>query len=295
MISLVLPVLLSLALARPPVPPGAITAPDSMKSDVVFGGKQADWHRARASKMVRFVTANDKGEIKTFCSGYLLSNHQVLSAGHCFIDARKQSIHKSQVFAEIYDPQNPKSPKRIPVSAHQSEFEGKGGFDLSVVHLSESAGQKAPFGQIAEQECDSRRGYFAVGFGMTEKGVTADGPKEAKYIAEKGTDLMIRGRAINDDLGRVCKGDSGGPIFCYTKDRQFVITSILHSLISDNPIATQLYLDGKLPLHEFCRTSVQLTGLNLPGFRDKLEQLRQRPPVTSSWSTTVQPAPKPRR
>ncbi len=176
------------------------------------------------AKAVRLVVQSEDG-IFPFCSGYLSSSNQVVTAGHCLA-----ATSGKKIFAEIYDSQTGRY-TRIPVK--ESIGSETDNFDIGMLTLEQNvspAGISLPM--VHESACDSGRPLFSAGFGTNNQG-EAGNLNVAQYLREstidmqtiRGAERLVPNSAYLRPSGRaqVCHGDSGGPVFCMVKGSLSVV------------------------------------------------------------------------
>lgn len=178
---------------------------------------------------VRLVRKTSSGKFDQFCTGALTGPREVLTAGHCM---NAFLLHESPgtFFVEIYDKDAPDKIRRIQISDVRSKLWKQGG-DLALLSLNMEVPKKYSV-PIAYDGCESYSG-FAAGFGWADK-FTSTKPERVKSATyklvlpsdhDKIMEIYSKKLGIPEGQGgdyitmkgsdgQVCKGDSGGPLFC---------------------------------------------------------------------------------
>jgi hypothetical protein len=191
---------------------------------------------------VRLVKRSIDGSYHLWCSGVITGPTEITSAGHCpyMSESRLDSLRTGRIFAEIRNPKTGKL-QYIQVTDGRGEFGGKvGQVDLALLKLARAVPEGVSI-PIGIGQCDNRE-RISAGFGLDEKGNSPTTLKIAHY-SEVGREEQERVINAEDDeipivettstaiakSGKMCKGDSGGPIFCKVNGRL-----VLDSVVSAN-------------------------------------------------------------
>lgn len=203
-------------------------------------------HEAIVNSTVEFVKT--EGNFKTFCSGTITGKSEVVTAGHCVLTPEfKRLIAEGKIFIQMNDPKSPGKKKRIKVLQAAGEYDPKSpSSDLAVVKLAEDVPAKNIM-RMASGGCDDGN-RIAAGFGVDGNGlypgsvrlaryteVSAD--EQAKLLRTFGDAASVkRASTMKSVNGRICNGDSGGPVFCKSNG-QLVLAGV-------NAVLTHASRDG---------------------------------------------------
>lgn len=212
-------------------------------------------------KTVRLIYYNaELREYRTFCSGYLSASNQVISAGHCVAGDSGRTI-----FAEVYNSKT-KTYDRIQVSSQQYRSI-ENGADIARFTLAQDvdfeAGVNQSLPMVSESECDPGRPFLSSGFGKNNQG-NAGTFNIAQY--EMGSALATENTGVITpapydtfrlrSLGRqrVCAGDSGGPVFCFS-NAKLSLVGVNQSI----DVGAYSIRDGEYDIVRLCQIYESLT------------------------------------
>ncbi|MBY0314762.1 MAG: trypsin-like serine protease [Bdellovibrionales bacterium] len=164
---------------------------------------------------VSLVERRADGTYKSFCSGVIIGPGQVATAAHCQID----SLPITNLYLRINDPSRPGRTNlfRAKSFASTENRDGINAVDMGLINFDpRENGAGKVFAQSLRRGhngCLRNGDYLAAGYGVNNTGDTGEfniNIYSKTEPAEEHDQLFL----AKSKAGRICSGDSGGPIFC---------------------------------------------------------------------------------
>jgi secreted trypsin-like serine protease len=225
------------------------------QSFAVLGGRTLCTAASADDKLIQQATVRlvvkfgDDG-YKTLCSGSLIGNGDILTAGHCLYDKpgdkeKSMWLGTGLLYAEIRNPKTGAT-QLIKVADGDGEWSQKsaaqGGRDIAVMKLAASLPPDSPKLPMANDKCDDQKRIMA-GFGLDQNGQSPSCVKVADYTEDNSDESYSRlqmgapgntGASVDDlknrrmisrsQSGQGCTGDSGGPVMCKVHGRLSIVS-----------------------------------------------------------------------
>jgi len=214
-----------------PVPKSERGLNTSSKKNVVIDGSMcSDPLILNSTAAIQFRKPD--GSFQTFCSGFITRPFEIMSAGHCF-SGRAQFMKKAISQGNIFVRMNGFSdPIKVTGSSEQYSKNPTDFRDMAILNIAQRgiSGPRMKIGKL--EDCDENLPFTLAGYGTTESGRTSDQLKCATILTPAirkdgpgAPSSTIQGPEKSD--GKVCDGDSGGPVVCVGKDGQMKIVALI--------------------------------------------------------------------
>lgn len=215
--------------------------------------------------VVRSFLVNKDGSRKQLCSGTLISSREILTAAHCFNDAKDsdfvQKKNGKKIQVEIYD-SSKNSTRLVDVDGIRTRLE-PGFIDVAVLRLNGDVESDRAFPKLSNGPCDGD--IFAGGFGILNDhdnkascpNIAQFGPERVLHQGELARSKFVT-QPDSKSVGRICGGDSGGPVFCVDKNKDPVILGVVKGIgpskenEKDFEKTVALLKEGKITNGEAC-------------------------------------------
>jgi len=172
--------------------------------DTIIGGEMST--NRRATVQVFFGSS--------YCSGVVLSPHTVLTAGHCgYGEGVEHRIKLEGSSTYIVSNESLVHPDYLAyINSGNTDLEARKS-DLMLLYTAEAIpGPHVPLTHLYMSElAEQCYGLIAQGYGRDEYPETGAMLRESKYKITQETTKHVR--SVMTDVGKVCFGDSGGPLY----------------------------------------------------------------------------------
>jgi hypothetical protein len=226
---------------------------------------------------------------------------EVISAGHCFYPIANPV---KDMYAEVYDPTAPGKVRRIGLSdVRLKDGSLTNDLDLALIALKDEVdrqktGMVKRSVPLALNGCDEDAAFVSAGFGVDEtneagrlnftsyRRLTSD--ERAKNIKQYSSPASADSTLLLSTLkGRVCGGDSGGPLFCRSRGRLVLAGIVTATGPSDSQ---QISIRPNLSTEKDCLARNILRAGDLKHLNNQLNrwrsELNQGSPGRSKKSST---------
>ena len=151
---------------------------------------------------------------QSYCSGVAVSPHTVLTAGHCgYAEGLQHRIRIDGQPNFIVSNESLVHPDYLKYVANPSDLESRKA-DLQLLYTDEEI--PGPYIDVSTFLYDSQMapdcyGAIAQGYGRSEAPKPTEQLRESKYKVTSETAKYIH--SVMTDVGKICFGDSGGPLY----------------------------------------------------------------------------------
>ena len=173
---------------------------------------QASQDRAlELERTVRIVQQTAPDAYKYLCTGVMIDDATVVTAGSCLLPDLFKEPASATLFAELY------AGTDVMVRTHFQPthvgYDEKEDLATGVLKDPPTLTASVP---LANGQCDADSPLSTLGFGIDENNRYSPRPRLSTYtgIQREGSNFVV-----NPNTGHICAGDAGAPVFCRTNGR----------------------------------------------------------------------------
>jgi len=175
---------------------------------------------------------------QSYCSGVAISPHTVLTAGHCgYAEGLQHRIRIEGEPAMFISNESLVHPDYMRyINSGNTYYEGRKS-DLQLLYTDEELpGPYVPLTLLyGSEKAESCYGLIAQGYGRAEVPKPTQQLRESKYKITTEYDKLISSRLT--DVGKICFGDSGGPLYADVGPGSLFLAGITTTTMSSDCLA----------------------------------------------------------